>query len=325
MGLFERKFRVGRIILGFFVLSVFLLLADNVSAERGASFAFNNGYRADDLDWNIAGDSTGNNPNILSELSWNDLKIYQAKADGRVILDWFYLRGSIGYGWILDGENQDSDYGADNRTLEWSRSNNSADNGNVMDASVGMGYPFEPGPGWLRMTPLLGYSFHEQNLTMTNGEQTLSDSSISIPLFGISPSPVGPISGLNSTYESNWKGPWAGIDLSIEASRSLNLFGSFEYHWANYEAEANWNLRTDFAHPKSFEHIANGKGIVVSGGGTYAIDKHWLISANVDYQKWSTDAGTDRTFFSSGATSITRLNEVNWSSFAALLGIVYRL
>ena len=309
-GLFVRIFCIGRIFLGFFLLSVFLLLAGNVSAEMGASFAFNNGYRSDDIDWNIAGDTAGNNPNILSELTWSDLKIYQLQAEGKVILEWLYLRGSIGFGWILDGDNQDSDYLGDNRTFEYSRSNNSADNGNVMDASVGVGYPFKPGAGWLRMTPLLGYSLYEQNLTITNGFQTIP--------------PDGSFSGLNSTYDAKWKGPWVGIDLSIEASRRLALFGSFEYHRADYDAEANWNLRTDFGHPKSFEHDANGKGIVVSAGGSYAISKNWLINANIDYREWSTDAGTDRIFFADGTTSDTHLNEVNWSSYSAMLGIIFR-
>ncbi len=308
MGLFERIFRIGRIFLGFFLFSVVLLLAGNVSAEMGASFVFNNGYRSDDLDWNIAGDSAGNNPNILSELAWSDLKIYQLQAEGKVIFEWLYLRGSIGYGWILDGDNQDSDYDGDNRTLEFSRSNNNSNNGNVMDASVGVGYPFEPGPDWLKIAPLVGYSLHEQNLTLTDGFQT-------IPA-------TGSFSDLNSTYDTKWKGPWAGIDLSIEASRRLALFGSFEYHWADYDAEGNWNLRSDFAHPKSFEHDASGKGIVVSAGGSYAIDKDWLINANVGYQEWSTDAGTGRTFFADGTTSGTRLNEVNWSSYSAMLGIM---
>ncbi len=294
------------IIIGVFLLSIYPLSVRDASAERKASITFNNGYRVDDLDWNIA----GNNTNILSELTWSDLKIYQVKADGKVVLEWFYLRGSIGYGWIFDGENQDSDYLGDNRTLEFSRSNNSSDNGNVMDASVGAGYQFNPGSGRLKVAPLVGYSLHEQNLTITGGFQT-------IPA-------TGSFSGLNSTYDTKWKGPWAGVDLSIEASRNLTLFGSFEYHWADYEAEANWNLRTDFAHPKSFEQIADGKGILVSAGGIYAIDDHWLINANVGFQDWSTDAGTDLTFFADGTTSSTRLNEVNWSSFEAMLGIMYR-
>ena len=43
------------------------------------------GYRTDDLDWNIAGDINGNNPNIISELTWDDLESYQLKFQGRLI------------------------------------------------------------------------------------------------------------------------------------------------------------------------------------------------------------------------------------------------
>jgi len=35
------------------------------------------GYRQDRLDWNIAGDLQGNNPDVLSELKWKDLLIHE--------------------------------------------------------------------------------------------------------------------------------------------------------------------------------------------------------------------------------------------------------
>ena len=37
-------------------------------------FIMTGGYRKDNLDWNIAGDTTGNHPNILSELTWDDVE-----------------------------------------------------------------------------------------------------------------------------------------------------------------------------------------------------------------------------------------------------------
>ena len=48
-------------------------------------FVFTGGYRRDDLDWNIAGDSNGNNPNILSELTWDDIESYQVKFQGSLV------------------------------------------------------------------------------------------------------------------------------------------------------------------------------------------------------------------------------------------------
>ncbi len=43
------------------------------------------------------------------------------------------------YSWIFDGENQNSDYAGDDRMLEFSRSNNNSDEGNMLDASFGIG------------------------------------------------------------------------------------------------------------------------------------------------------------------------------------------
>lgn len=276
----------------------------DASAEVETSLKISTGFRFDDLDWNI--EDTDGSPNILSELTWTDLAIVQIKADGKLIIgNSFYMRGALGYGEIFDGDNQDSDYAGDDRTLEFSRSNNDADEGYVLDASVGLGYQFKLKE--FAITPLVGYSYHKQNLVITNGFQT-------IPAFGS-------FSGLNSSYDAQWKGPWTGFDMSFKIIEELTLSGVFEYHWADYEAVADWNLRTDFEHPKSFEHIADGNGILLSAAINYAFNKHWGIGFLANYQKWSTDAGISRTFFSNGTQGETSLNEVNWESVAAEIGV----
>ncbi|MEW6671386.1 MAG: hypothetical protein AB1427_06755 [Thermodesulfobacteriota bacterium] len=281
-----------------------------------AEFGISLGYRVDDLDWNIAGDITGNNPNILSELTWSDLEIVQIKLSNRTILrDLFYFRGSLGYGMIFKGSNQDSDYAGDNRTLEFSRSNNNASDGSVVDATLGAGLRFSFGLDWFGIAPLVGYSYHQQNLTMTDGYQTSDPYGV----IGF----TGPFAGLNSKYNAEWKGPWVGLDVNFDIKKKHNLFVNFEYHWADYYAEADWNLRTDFAHPKSFEHDADGSGMVISAGVNFYKNYPVSFLLNVEYQDWNTDPGIDRTFFSNGTISVTRLNEVNWKSYAVMIGMVY--
>ena len=284
--------------------------SESETAQRmHAELSFDNGYRSDNLRFNIAGNIGGQNPNILSELTWSDLYIYQIKAGGRLTFDrLFALRGTYDYGWIFGGNNQDSDYLGDNRTFEFSRSNNSADDGSVQDASIGVGYPFKPPSGWydLKVTPLGGYSYHEQNLTITHGVQTIPD--------------TGPFAGLDSEYQTQWRGPWAGVDLSFKALERVIFFGSVEYHWARYKADARWNLRTDFAQPLSFRHRADGHGVVGSLGLAYLLTKHWTLRASGDVQDWFTDPGVDQTFASNGTVAQTRLNRVHWDSVAILLG-----
>jgi hypothetical protein len=287
------------------------------AAEWVTDLMFSSGYRVDDLDWNIAGDAAGNNPNVMSELTWNDLEIFQVQAAGKAILNnTYYLRASVGYGWILAGDNQDSDYLGDNRTLEYSRSNNNADNGRVVDASAGIGYQFNVAAGRFMLAPLIGYAFSEQNLTITDGVQTLSQPPQT--------QPIGPIENLDSSYDTQWYGPWVGLDMMVRMGKKLNFFAGLEYHWSTYEAEGNWNLRPDFAHPKSFAHEADGRGILISGGGEYIFSAPWALGLEVIYQDWSTDSGIDQTFFADGSTTVTRLNEVNWNSFAVMLKVTYR-
>ena len=293
------------------------------SGIRGLSIEFvgDAGYRNDDIKWNIAGDLSGNNPNVLSELTWDDLGIITLTFKNKTIYRGVYFRGHLQYGWIVSGDVQDSDFLGDNRTLEFSRSNNSADDGDTKDASAGIGYQFNFGTGAFGFTPLVGYSYHVQNLKMTDGNQTIT--------FSGGP-PLGPFSGLDSTYEAEWKGPWVGLDVVFRSPHKksqrndFELGLGFEYHWADYDAEANWNLRTDFAHPKSFEHDADGNGFVVSADWNIFFTKSWALNVNANYQTWDTDSGVDRTFFADGTSLDTRLNDVDWDSFAIMLGAIYR-
>jgi len=278
-------------------------------------FTLSAGYRRDDLDWNIAGDITGNNPNVLSELTWDDVESYQLKLQGNFV--WpniIAFRGYANYGWVFDGDNQDSDYLGDNRTFEFSRSNNSTDDDYVRDASLAIGYPFRFGQTVLgTITPLLGYSYHEQNLKITDGYQTIPD--------------LGPFPGLDSSYDAEWQGPWIGFDIGFKAKKittfahRFETYFTYEYHWVDYNAEADWNLRDDFAHPKSFEHDADGNGWKIGTGFNLWLYRDWALNFNYDYQDWSTDGGKDKVFFSDGSTAKTKLNEVNWTSYALSLGV----
>lgn len=290
-------------------------------AGAGLSTALELGYRVDSLDWNIAGDTAGQNPNILSELEWSSLQIPQVTVDIDAWLADIYLRGSISYGEVIEGDNQDSDYLLDNRNGEFSRSNNSA-GGEVADASIGIGYRFDTTGKKQNnsyVMPMIGYSIHTQDLRMTDGVQTVE--SVLTP-------PLGPFSGLNSSYDAEWQGAWIGIvfgEESIVLDMVLEL--SLIYHVVDYEAVADWNLRTDFAHPKSYEHFADGHGLTfsINTRSPMGNSKRWFWAFGFDYGRWQTVKGRDITYFSDNTIGVTQLNEVNWESTALNLGLELRL
>ena len=112
-------------------------------------FELYSGYRTDKFDWNIANDLTGSStPNILSELTCDDLDIFQFGIESSLRISNSHLpflgliTGYINYGSIIAGGNQDSDYAGDNRTFEFSRSNNDSSDGDVWDVSLALGPEF---------------------------------------------------------------------------------------------------------------------------------------------------------------------------------------
>ena len=291
---------------------------DGLSKRFKGSLAVENGYRADELSWSIAGTIGGNNPNILSELTWSNLESYHIRGEGVFeAKKIFYLRGAYDYGWIFDGENQDSDYNADDRRAEFSRSNNKSKEGKLQDATLGIGYPFNPVGGGseydLRFIPLVGYSYHQQDLRITDGSQTIP--------------PTGPFYGLDSEYKAYWRGPWIGFDLEIKPRKKWKVFGSFEYHWYRYRGEARWNLRKDFQQPLSFRHDTTGQGVYGSAGLAYLASKHWSFYLKAEAIDFSTESGLDKVYAiitgGNQTTSDTQLNVVNWESWAVNAGAKY--
>lgn len=289
-----------------------LLEAQKYRASKQTSFdlALSADYRKDNLSWSEA--NANGTVNIMSELKWENLDIAQISATARLnSSSGWHVRGSVGYGSIYSGSNQDSDYNGNNRTQEFSRSNNRG-GGEVHDASIGLGKTLRlldniAGENFLSLGPLVGFSTHQQNLTMTDGVQTM-------PATGAYPN-------LNNSYDTQWQGPWVGIESMLKTGEHWSLNATAEYHWADYTAHANWNLRSNFSHPVSFVHDAKGQGILLVAGATYLAAKNSSVSLMLEKQQWRTDAGVDRTFYTDGTVGYYVLNSVEWNSAAFKLGV----
>lgn len=271
------------------------------------------GWRQDHLDWSIGIPEQG--PDILSELEWTGIKMWQISAGikGIVCQDWYYrLKGD--YAKIYDGKNRDSDYLESGRRSLFSRSDNGADCGNAFDFSIGLGMPVNCyGPQW-EFIPLIGYSRSEQRLCMRNGFQT----------FDLFFNDVGPIPGLNSRYETKWSSIWAGVDFEYDAGCNFAIYGSLEYHYAFYRASGHWNLRPDLG---PFHHDANSNGAELVLGASYNLWDCFEIGTEVGYKYYKSENGVDKTKFTfedldDEGQLITvegegkgRLNPVTWHSF----------
>lgn len=170
--------------------------------------------------------------------------------------------------------------------------------------------------------PMLGYAVSEQDLNIVDGYQALT----SLPAT----TPIGAFRGLDSRYQTHWKGPWLGVDLlfSVPCSggpfTSVGVMFTGEYHWVDYDADANWNLRTDFNHPISFSHEADGNGLVLGATILLAVKNRWGFNLAMNTKEMTTDSGLDRIYYADGTTANTRLNEVRWRSFSFEAGLSYK-
>jgi hypothetical protein len=277
------------------------------------------GVRHDDFKWSIAGDTSGQNPNVLSELTYKDIWTYQIGTQANVLwANHFLLEGSLDYGWVHSGKNQDSDYLADNRGNEFSRSHSDISGDNTFDASLGGGYQFNihVPEDWqdfltddLKIAVLGGYSRHELNLRVTDGVQDI---------------PVNvAFEGLDTTYDTVWKGPWLGFQVD-GTRKNFTGFTRFEYHWADYEGSADWNLRDEFQHPTSFIDTADAHGIILAFGGDLAFNDALSFGLNLKVQRWETDPGIDTLYWADGTIENTQYNPAKWTSYGGMLTGTYR-
>lgn len=278
------------------------------AAARGA-WTVSLGYRRELLDFSIAGPDRV--PNILSELEW-ETNMAEIRLNGDwVAANGFTLSGEMAYASGFSGEVRDSDYLSNNRRREFSRSYSKSRGSTESRLAFGLGWRIVPGSR-VGLTPMLGYTYQEHDLRARNGRQVVSNYGFDVPL--------GPFHGLDMHYQPRWHGPWLGLRFDARLARSVDLRLGVKHQWFNYRAEADWNLRSSFAHPVSFRQHGNSRGWQWEVGALWRLSPQSAITFTLDRQEQRLRGGTDRVFFSSGQSTESHLHGVNWDSWAANLG-----
>lgn len=299
-------------------MSCMLLMANHsfcASPTLSARVSVSSGYRQDDLDWSIAGSSGG--PNIAEELTFDTLRSIEFGVDTYIeSCSGLVLNGELSIGFIVDGDNRDSDYLGDNKTLEFSRSMNSSDGDYLLDVSMSVGQAFTVPWVGVRLVPLVGFAFHRQRVTITDGVQVIS------PI----PSMNGPIEGLDSWYQADWYGGWAGGTIDFRLFRCVGISVGGKYHWSQtFRGEGLFNLRSDAE--DDFIQTAAADGITVFGALSYCLDCGWIVGLSGKYRDWTSDSGQHRTFITTPGTNLigifmdTPFNGANWQSYSVSFSV----
>ena len=127
----------GGLVHKFLIGIVLLSCIFSTSAQAATTLEILPTYRQDRFTWHKA--DLGGVPNILSELKWENLRIYAIKGvlrhdTGRRT----FLEATGSFGWIYSGTNQDSDYDLNDRQGEFSRTYANAADGRGTVVSLGL-------------------------------------------------------------------------------------------------------------------------------------------------------------------------------------------
>jgi hypothetical protein len=269
------------------------------------------GYKQASLNWSISGPE--NFPNVLSELKWKNLKIWDSHAKVAFKKCNWVMRFEGNWGKIYEGYNVDDDYGADDHKKRFSHSRAAADKGSVWDFTAILGY--ELSCLGFSVLPYGGWGKDVQKLKMRSPahQEFIGPNH---PYFPTDDTFEAPIEGLNSSYHTHWQGPLIGVDLSCRL-RGLSLFGGYEYHWLHYGARAHWNLRQEFVEP--FLHSGSGRGIKIRMGATFDLTCNFYLGLLATITDYRLKNGLDKTVLIMNDNPVeikTRLNGVHWHAYS---------
>lgn len=322
---------------------------------------FDGGY------YDYSSGNSGNGPRLTSKLDWKNLNIWEIEARGHyTTCDNVYLRGSFDYGWITSGHNTDKDsidfgsgffgsgFSGSGSGFQFAKSRSSV-KGHVYDAKIAVGYQFKWCDDMFTISPLIGYSWHGQHFSDRHLRQNfygLDDGSglldgalagsrsysyydyyypYSSDEYSYYYTGCSYGSGKeHSRYHARWDGVFIGFDFdyTFGCCCEWDLFGSYEFHWAEYHAKGKWHLRPDLLNGFN-HHSDNAYGQVFDIGIKWDFCDCWTASLRGEFMWWWADHGHDRAkirHFSNGDTDFecyvkTRLKDVRWDSAAVILDL----
>lgn len=264
-------------------------------------------YSTADFDWSIAGNSMGQNPNVLSEVRWKNIKGPGMGLDIRLnIWSPIFLKVKYQRNSIKSGKVSDTDYASDNRTNPGYQANLNSNEGFSYNYAAVGGYEFKLSPS-LKLSPFAGYLKDAQHLHLKDFKDETDPA----------------IKTLNSTYRASWTGPVIGIEANLRLSNQLSINGILNYKQLKYKATADWNLIDAFAHPVSFRHTANGNGTDGLLQVNFRFNPVFSVFVRGNYSYSNTGKGTDELFLVDNQTVQSQFNGAtrHGAGLAAGLGL----
>ncbi|ANI88129.1 hypothetical protein A9P82_01655 [Arachidicoccus ginsenosidimutans] len=254
--------------------------------KKKLKIEFGTNYSVDNFKWSIAGNQQGKNPNVLSEITYKSIKRFGIAMNLHYnITNQFFFNVTLNHLYTINGQVTDIDYAGDNRTYPNSQL--------LFKSKKGKENMFNPYIDYLILKDKkinlvigIGYNVTKNSYYFTS-EQA---------------------SDIKTIYYPTWQAAQLHTMLTSHLFNKFAIELRINESYLFYHATANWLLRTDFNHPKSFTDKAQGYGTDLDLEFKYCLFKHITINLSGIYSNWKTNAGIDVLYLSNGSNTRTKMN-----------------
>jgi hypothetical protein len=293
-------------------------ITKNTNTKRKMGISPFVGMRSDKLQWSISGAGLDK----LSELTWENkvaeigVEMFSEPTDKQ-----YNFWGMIKYGKILeDSKNQDSDW---DEISEFSRTFSKVQ-GNTFDISAAFGNSSDVKSRfpYAFITHYFGIDYNYVNNRNFGLKYVINRQRHTNILDATGQ--LLPTTKLVSTYKYQIYAPWYGLNLDYKINNKFSFSSLARLYLFAYKSEADWVLRTDFAHDPSFIDRASGFGFSIDAKFSYNATKNLDLYANLGIKQLSLGAeGTQTTFFNNNTYTIGRIKTLRVITKTASIGAKY--
>ncbi len=250
--------------------------------------------RVSNQGWSIAGDAQGNNPDILTEYTWEQQVELGLQGEvGWCDHDGLMLRVGGWLGVAVAGDTRQSDYAEDGRTAETFRTDGQAKGGWSWQGEAALGWRFKPGDH-LAIEPEFSLCTWRQHLPITDLTQSI-------------PAEAEP-ADVDSSYHTSWDMVTIGATLRWQLAFDLLLSIRGQVGVGTFAGKGNLDGRSDLAQPVSFQHEASAWMWRGQAQLEFIDSTGWGYGARLGFEQWRASTGEDRLRYGTDDATMTQFN-----------------
>lgn len=286
------------------ITAALLILASQASAfyyscpcphQWSGFFDIGAGHRRDHFNWDTFVPSS---PQRKIQEQWDRLSISVIEANGAIYYEETFLLADFNYGWVCRGNHRFKNI--DLPTKHTLQSFTSKTKGDVWDFSAGIGYQFNFCKCRYILAPVLGFSYHQQELKNHHYHDLFLDS----PLVG------------RSRFTYHFCGPFVGLIFAHQWNADWQLYLDYRFHWIRFRANVHQDIGFIIKNHRTKSHLENE----VTLGTNYIFCENWLAGFKVNYRNLNTTKKHGHSDHSDGKI---RLGNLRWESLTITLDLGY--